>query len=318
LSSAQLHKSALRYLIDHLVQGGFKFRCSAFKAQEPTVAVSAPHGMCSGHGVYVSLSVNNPLPFLEASLMHETSVSDDRVVPLVATVQRWAEARGLAHPVFGPLSMYGWVHTCLFFLTQVAQPRMAPLDKHPKGKGCLEPGQGYPPVDPKLLENFFEFCARFAYGRNHMWLREKWIGADAPFIEDSLRPGIDLGYHLQHRVPRKQLQGEAALAASALQAQSASIDGLAELGPLKPKSGPRNSLHQQWENPACTELRMMKKTRAPLRQAQVFEDEHPSGPLCPLSALVGEQESLPSPPLPTPALPPPDERPNLPLPPWRA
>merc|ERR1719321_1477966 len=151
LSSAQLHKSALRYLIDHLVQGGFKFRCSAFKAQEPTVAVSAPHGMCSGHGVYVSLSVNNPLPFLEASLMHEASVSDDRVVPLVATVQRWAEARGLAHPVFGPLSMYGWAHTCLFFLTQVAQPRMEPLAAlEPECKGFAKKVKlkAHAPVDP--------------------------------------------------------------------------------------------------------------------------------------------------------------------------
>lgn len=311
LSCSQLHKSALRYLIDHLVHEGFKFRCSAFKAQEPTVAISAPHAVCAGQGVYVSLSVNNPLPFLEASLVREASVSDDRAVPLIATVQKWADARGLAHPVFGPLSMYGWVHTCLFFLTQVEQPRMAALDKHPQGKGFLEPSQGHRPVDPITMENFFDFCAKFPYGRHHMWLREKCIGADVPFIEDALRPGIDLGYHLQHRVPRKQLQGEAALAAAALKCRSVDIDSLAELGPLKPRTGPRNSLYQQWENPACTELRMMKNTRTTGMHGS-FEvpelpDEPPSPPGhgCPLMALVHEPE--------TPEAPPPSS-----LPPWRA
>lgn len=278
LSSSQLHKSALRYLIDHLVNEGFKFRSSAFKAQEPAVAVSAPHGCCCGQGVYVSLSVNNPLPFLEASLMHEASVSDPRALPLIATVQRWAEARGLAHPVFGPLSMYGWLHACLFFLTQVAQPRMAPLSKQPSCRGFLEPDKGHSKAtlaDPVLLEQFFEFSAKFAYGRNHMWLRDKTIGPDAPFIEDALRPGIDLGYHLQHRTPRKQLQGEAANAALALKANAADIDGLAELAPLKANSGHRSSLHKPWENPAHSELRMMKKTRASQADPQpaVFSTE---------------------------------------------
>jgi len=263
LSSSQLHKSALRYLIDHLVNAGFKFRCSAFKAQEPTVAISVPYAYSGGQGVYVSLSVNNPLPFLEASLVHEASVSDPRAVPLIATVQNWAEARGLAHPVFGPLTMYGWVHTCLFFLTQAAQPRMAPVAMEPRRHGFLQPNKDHSPVDPILLERFFDFCAKFAFGRNHMWLREKSLGPDAPFIEDVLRPGIDLGYHLQHRLPRKQLQGEAALAASALQAQSDNVSILTELKPVKTKSpGPRNSLHQQWDHSAHSELRMMKKTRA--------------------------------------------------------
>lgn len=273
LSSSQLHKSALRYLIDHLVNEGFKFRCSAFKAQEPTVAVSTPHGCCGGQTVYVSLSVNNPLPFLEASLTHEVSVSDPRAVPLIATVQHWAEARGLAHPVFGPLSMYGWVHTCIYFLTQVAQPRMSPLQKEPSlCKGPREP-HAQIPVDPNLVENFFEFCARFAFGRSHMWLREKYIAADAPFIQDALRPGIDLGYHLQHRVPRKQLQGEAAFAASALKNQSVDIDHLADLAPLKSKSGlQRSSDCKHWDNPACSELRMMKTTRTQQKEVPVASE----------------------------------------------
>jgi len=265
LSSSQLHKSALRYLIDRLVNEGFKFRCSAFKAQEPTVALSPPLGFTGGQCVYVSLSVNNPLPFLEASLLQQASVSDPRAVPLIAAVQCWAEERGLAHPVFGPLTMYGWVHACLFFLTQVAQPRMAALVLDPRWKGI--PTQKYDKsnaqVEPILLEKFFEFCARFPYGRSRMWLQENCAGPAAPFIEDALRPGIDLGYHLQHRLPRKQLQGEAALAASALKQQSPGVNTLAELGPLKTRSsGPRKSLHPHWDNHADDELRMMKKTRA--------------------------------------------------------
>lgn len=261
LTGVQLYKSALRYLIDHLVSEGFKFKCSAFKAQEPTVALTAPLGYTSGQGVYVSLSVNNPLPFLESILTRQASVSDPRAVPLIATVQRWAEVRGLAHPVFGPLTMYGWVHTCLFFLTQHAQPRMTPLAFNEKCRGSPEHDKCSRPADPVLLEKFFDFCAKFPYGRNHMWLREKWIGPEAPFIQDALRPGIDLGYHLQHRLPRKQLQAEAALAASALKDQGATVDTLIDLGPCKLKSaGGRNflPLHQQWDNP--DDLRMIKKT----------------------------------------------------------
>jgi len=267
LSSSQLHKSALRYLIDRLVNEGFKFRCSAFKAQEPTVALSAPLGYSGGQAVYVSLSVNNPLPFLEASLVQQASVSDPRAVPLIATVQQWAEARGLAHPVFGPLTMYGWVHACLFFLTQAAQPRMAPLPIEPNCESFSTQNKSHAPVDAVVLEKFFEFCARFPYGRSHMWLREKCDGPDAPFIEDALRPGIDLGYHLQHRLPRKQLQSEAALAASTLKSEP--VESLTNLGPLK--TGPRRSLHQPWEN-LDEELRMMRTTRTPEKQPKAVAE----------------------------------------------
>jgi len=267
LSSSQLHKSALRYLIDRLVNEGFKFRCSAFKAQEPTVALSAPLVYSGGQAVYVSLSVNNPLPFLEASLVQQASVSDPRAVPLIATVQQWAEARGLAHPVFGPLTMYGWVHACLFFLTQAAQPRMAPLQIEPNCESFSTQNKSHAPVDAVVLEKFFEFCARFPYGRSHMWLREKCDGPDAPFIEDALRPGIDLGYHLQHRLPRKQLQSEAALAASALKSEP--VESLTKLGPLK--TGPRRSLHQPWEN-LDEELRMMRTTRTPEKQPKAVAE----------------------------------------------
>jgi len=84
---------------------------------------------------------------------------------------------------------------------------MAALVLDPRWKGI--PTQKYDKsnaqVEPILLEKFFEFCARFPYGRSRMWLQENGAGPGAPFIEDALRPGIDLGYHLQHRLPRKQL-----------------------------------------------------------------------------------------------------------------
>lgn len=268
LTTAQLHKSALRYLIDQLVTEGFKFRCSAFKAHEPAVALSAPLGLSGGHATYVSLSVNNPLPFLEAVLTHHASVSDARAVPLIAAVQRWAELRGLTHPVFGPLTMYGWAHTCLFFLIHHAQPRMPHLVMEPKRKGFLEPGKGHRPVDPKLLEKFFDFCASFPYGRNHMWLVEN-VGPCSPFIQDALRPGIDLGYHLQHKLPRKQLQAEAALAASALRNPDATVDALSELGPVKIKD--KGARTQTQPSEALDDLRIMKKTRIPGLQPKAKE-----------------------------------------------
>eukprot|EP00746_Dinoflagellata_sp_MGD_P072560 gnl/MRDRNA2_/MRDRNA2_29438_c0_seq2.p1 gnl/MRDRNA2_/MRDRNA2_29438_c0~~gnl/MRDRNA2_/MRDRNA2_29438_c0_seq2.p1 ORF type:complete len:558 (+),score=77.04 gnl/MRDRNA2_/MRDRNA2_29438_c0_seq2:145-1818(+) len=262
LTTAKLHKSALRYLIDQLVSAGFKFRCSAFKAQEPVVSLSAPLGLCGGHGVYISMSINNPLPFLETVLTHHASVSDARAVPLIAAVQRWAEARNLAHHVFGPLTMYGWVHSCLFFLIHHAQPRMPHLVMKPRFSGFLEPGKEYPPLDPGLLEKFLAFCAKFPFGRNHMWLGDS-IGPGTPFIEDALRPGVDLGYHLQHKLPRQQLQTHAATAATALRSGTATVDSLIELSPVKVKG------------PSCNaqdDLRIMKKTRIP-RETKPNSDE---------------------------------------------
>lgn len=180
-----------------------------------------------------------------------------------------------------------------FFLLKVAEPRMAPLAIKATFQGPSEKGKHYALVDPILLEEFFDFCSRFAFGRHHMWLGERCISPDAPFIHDALRPGIDLGYHLQHRLPRKQLQGETALAASSLKTQLAElqtanvvlsrplaariVESLTELGPFRHRTSGGANLHQPWENPAYDELRMMKKTtRKPGAVAPSFASTAPT------------------------------------------
>jgi hypothetical protein len=160
----------------------------------------------------------------------------------------------------------------------------------PKLKGFLESGKEYPPLDSGLLEKFFDFCAKFSFGRNHMWLGES-IGPGSPFIQDALRPDFDLGYHLQHRLPRKQLQAEAAIAASALQSKTATVDSLAELGPVKVKSssGTKTQTH-----PVCDQddLRIMKKTRMPPKEQElsVSEDEAPKAKVSDLTKMVRQRQ----------------------------
>jgi len=152
---------------------------------------------------------------------------------------------------------------------------MRHLVLNPRFSGFLEAGKEYPSLDSNVLQKFFEFCSKFPFGRNHMWLGDS-IGPGAPFIEDALRPGMDLGYHLQHKLPRQTLQAQAGAAASALRSGKATVDSLPDLSPVKVK-GPD-------KGPQCTsrdDLRIMRtKTRMPrmtdeppMEVANLVEDE---------------------------------------------
>merc|ERR1719183_2327487 len=118
LDAHKLQKSALRACTDDLVvEGGFKFRRSAFKGFEPKVTLIAPVSM----GIHtapipISFSVNTVTPFYSAALLTECGHIDVRAKELILLVRRWAKDRGICHAAKGHLSPYVWTLLAVYFL----------------------------------------------------------------------------------------------------------------------------------------------------------------------------------------------------------
>ncbi|CAK0814322.1 unnamed protein product, partial [Prorocentrum cordatum] len=114
-----LEKSAIRAFTDRLVSaGGFKFRRSAFRDQEPKVTLLAPPslGGASGEAIAVSIFVNAAIPMYSAALLTECGQMDARARALVLLVRRWAKDRGVCHASKGHLSPYQWSLLTIYFL----------------------------------------------------------------------------------------------------------------------------------------------------------------------------------------------------------
>lgn len=114
----KLRKSAIRAFTDNLVsEGGFKFRRSAFRNEEPKVTLLAPSnlGVCE-NAIPLDFSVNAINPLHNAALMMECSQMDPRAKELILLVKRWAKDRGICHAAKGHLSPYCWSLLCIFFL----------------------------------------------------------------------------------------------------------------------------------------------------------------------------------------------------------
>jgi len=114
----KLRKSAIRAFTDNLVsEGGFKFRRSAFRNEEPKVTLLAPSnlGICD-NAIPLDFSVNAINPLHNAALMMECSQMDPRAKELILLVKRWAKDRGVCHAAKGHLSPYCWSLLCIFFL----------------------------------------------------------------------------------------------------------------------------------------------------------------------------------------------------------
>jgi hypothetical protein len=201
LSGTKLQKSVLRHCLSLLVENGFKFRRSAFKAEAPTVLLLAPAELSDCKAtVSIELSVNNPLPLLHAALVIEASMVDKRASTLISSVQRWADARGLAHISFGPLNTYAWAHIVIFYLqTRAPHPMSALFGRSaPPGLAPQPVAEQPPPVDVALLEGFFEFL-----GDDYLWktfsvcVRGRPPQDDSVLIYDAFRSGVDLGAELR-------------------------------------------------------------------------------------------------------------------------
>lgn len=263
LTGSKLQKSALRYCINVLVSKGFKFRRSAFKADEPVISLLAPEHLGGGHAIHVNISVNNPIPLLNAALVQEASAADSRVLPLVASVQRWADARGLAHPSFGPLSSYAWTHVSIFFLQKYMEPPMQLLGS-PQSKGDLAPSNS------ALLCRFFEFCANFSWGEQCMSIREDGWNPGV-ILADAFREGVDLGHDIQpSSAGRERIRTEAAIAVQRLQEPSTTVSDLLE----HPMHGPKFGSLATSSGPSIVE--------PPPGLSDMYEDIEPLEPESPL------------------------------------
>jgi len=114
----KLRKSAIRACTERLVStGGFKFRRSAFRGDEPKVTLLAPASFeLSQDAIPIDFSVNAATPLQNAALMTECGQIEPRARGLILMVKRWAKDRGICHAAKGHLSPYTWGLLSIFFL----------------------------------------------------------------------------------------------------------------------------------------------------------------------------------------------------------
>jgi len=114
----KLRKMAIRACTDRLVAvGGFKFRRSAFRGEEPKVTLLAPASFgLTADAIPIDFSVNAAVPMYNAALLTECGQLDPRAKALILLVKRWAKDRGICHAAKGHLSPYTWGLLTIFFL----------------------------------------------------------------------------------------------------------------------------------------------------------------------------------------------------------
>mmetsp|Transcript_62546 Transcript_62546/g.204115 ORF Transcript_62546/g.204115 Transcript_62546/m.204115 type:complete len:557 (+) Transcript_62546:117-1787(+) len=126
----QLQKSALRAFTDRLVASGqFKFRRSAFSAEDPKVTL-LPTAEGNAAGAPLDVAVNSATPLHNAALLTECGRLDARAQALALLVRRWARDRGICHSAKGHLSPYAWTLLTIYFLQVVEEEGaiLPPLD----------------------------------------------------------------------------------------------------------------------------------------------------------------------------------------------
>lgn len=161
LDVRKLQKSAIRACIDLLVaKGGFKFRRSSFRDDEPKVVLLAPAALIkelaiSEHAVVVTLGVNIVTPLYHSALLSGCGQIDPRSRQLVEVVLRWAKCRRLCHSGRGHLSPYTWSILALYFLqvgvTHCGAPLLPALQASRASSGAFlcrraPPAPGLPPA----------------------------------------------------------------------------------------------------------------------------------------------------------------------------
>lgn len=123
-----LQKWALRTCADKLVSaGGFKFRRSGFRGNEPkmTLLVPAELGIFN-QAVPIDIAVNAVAPLHSAALLTESGNANPRAKELILLVRRWAKDRGICHSPKGHFSPYIWSLLSIYFL-QVKEREEGPL-----------------------------------------------------------------------------------------------------------------------------------------------------------------------------------------------
>lgn len=176
----KLHKAAIRVCTEQLVStGGFKFRRSAFRGDEPKVTLMAPPSLgISEKGIPIDFSVNSMTPVCNALLLSECG----RICPcakgLILLVRRWAKDRGICHAAKGHLAPYAWTLLAIYFM-QVGVPDgplLPPLqgfkDQGPQGFGVRRNGDNAKPeTKEKPVGELFAQFIRF-YAKEIRWKGE--------------------------------------------------------------------------------------------------------------------------------------------------
>lgn len=129
LDSRKLQKSAIRACCDRLVSvGGFKFRRSAFRGDEPKVTLLVPASFgLSKDSIPIDFSVNAVSPLHNAALLTECGQIEPRARELILLVKRWAKDRGICHAAKGHLAPYSWALLSIFFMQAGGSNENGPL-----------------------------------------------------------------------------------------------------------------------------------------------------------------------------------------------
>lgn len=129
-----LQKTAIRACTDTLIaKGGFTFRRSSFRTEDPKVTLHAPPSVCGvAEGVAFNFSINNAMPLHDAALITECEHLDPRAKALILFVRRWAKDRGIAHVSKGHLPPYAWSLLCVYYLQVCPSPILPPMCGFPQ------------------------------------------------------------------------------------------------------------------------------------------------------------------------------------------
>jgi len=113
-----LQKWALRLCADKLVSaGGFKFRRSGFRGNEPKMTLLVPQELgIFNQAVPIDIAVNAVAPLHSAALLAECGNANPRAKELLLLVRRWAKDRGICHSPKGHFSPYVWSLLAIYFL----------------------------------------------------------------------------------------------------------------------------------------------------------------------------------------------------------
>jgi hypothetical protein len=138
----KLRKMAIRACTDRLVAaGGFKFRRSAFRGEEPKVTLLAPASFgLADDAIPIDFSVNAATPLHNAALLTECGQMEPRARDLILMVKRWAKDRGICHAAKGHLSPYTWGLLSIFFLqvTDDEGPYLPKLSSFKMASGLMK------------------------------------------------------------------------------------------------------------------------------------------------------------------------------------
>lgn len=175
---AKFKKTAIRACTEKLVNdGGFKFRRSAFRGEEPKVTLLVPAAL-GFHidSIPIDLFVNSTTPMHHTALLTECGRLDPRAQALALLVRRWAKDRGICHAAKGHLCPYAWTLMTIYFL-QVGMQGQGPilppvkkfaaysdLAKQPDAGAASMARPSEPDAGDKslgqLLREFFDFYAQ--------------------------------------------------------------------------------------------------------------------------------------------------------------